>query len=123
MEQKYCPFCDSVDIVLQNKLAFAIYDRFPVNEGHMLIIPFRHVIDYWSSSTEERQAIDELLEECKTLLDERFKPDAYNIGVNCGESAGQTVFHLHVHLIPRYKGDIENPRGGVRGVIPAKRIY
>ena len=84
MEQKYCPFCDSVDIVMQNKLVFAIYDRFPVNEGHMLIIPFRHVIDYWSSSTEERQAIDELLEECKTLLDERFKPDAYNIGVNCG---------------------------------------
>jgi len=118
-----CPFCNPDQVILSNNLAYAIFDRYPVNEGHMLIIPYRHISDYWDSSLAERQAMDKLLEECKTLLDQRSKPDAYNIGLNCGEAAGQTVFHLHIHLIPRYHGDIDNPRGGVRGVIPAKRIY
>ncbi|NLW91347.1 MAG: HIT family protein [Syntrophomonadaceae bacterium] len=118
-----CPFCSPDQVILSNNLAYAIFDRYPVNEGHMLIIPYRHVVDYWDSSREERQAINDLLEECKVFLDQRFQPDAYNIGVNCGEAAGQTVFHLHIHLIPRYKGDVDNPRGGVRGVIPDKRIY
>lgn len=118
-----CPFCSPNEIILSNDLAFAIYDRYPVNEGHMLIIPRRHVEDYWSSTSEERQAFDDLLEECKKHLDKTFAPDGYNIGINCGEAAGQTIFHLHIHLIPRYIGDIENPRGGVRGVIPSRRIY
>ena len=72
---------------------------------------------------QERRAIDELLFQGKKMLDEQYQPDGYNIGVNCGEAAGQTVFHVHVHLIPRYDGDLEDPRGGVRGVIPEKRIY
>ena len=72
---------------------------------------------------QERRAIDELLFQGKKMLDEQYQPDGYNIGVNCGEAAGQTVFHVHVHLIPRYDGDIEDPSGGVRGVIPEKRIY
>lgn len=118
-----CPFCNPNEIILSNDLAYAIYDRYPVNEGHILIIPYRHVEDFWNSTTEERRAVNDLIEECKELLDNKFKPDGYNIGINCGEAAGQTVFHLHIHLIPRYSGDIDNPRGGVRGVIPSRRIY
>ncbi|WP_394234123.1 HIT family protein [Niallia oryzisoli] len=72
---------------------------------------------------DERNAIDQLLFEGKKMLDEQFEPNGYNIGINCGEAAGQTIFHVHVHLIPRFKGDMEDPRGGVRGVIPGKRVY
>lgn len=118
-----CPFCSPEEMVFSNDLAFAIYDRFPVNEGHMLIIPRRHVEDFWSSTSEERRELGDLLEDCKKHLDKSFGPAGYNIGINCGEAAGQTIFHLHIHLIPRYIGDIENPRGGVRGVIPSRRIY
>ncbi len=122
MEQT-CPFCKPDKIILSNDLAFAIYDRYPVNEGHMLIIPRRHMDDFWSSTPKERQALGDLLEDCKKHLDKMFAPAGYNMGINCGEAAGQTIFHLHIHLIPRYIGDIENPRGGVRGVIPSRRIY
>lgn len=118
-----CLFCHSEEVVLENKLAWARFDKFPVNPGHMLIITRRHVTDFFSSTKEERQAIDLLLEEAKRLLDDRFKPDGYNIGINCGPAAGQTIMHLHIHLIPRYNGDMENPRGGVRGVIPGKQKY
>jgi len=118
-----CPFCNPNKIILSNDLAYAIFDRYPVNEGHMLIIPRRHVKDFWTSAAPERRTINDLLEECKGYLDKKFEPDDYNIGVNCGEVAGQSIFHLHVHLISRYTGDIENPKGGVRGVIPSRRIY
>ncbi|MEQ8200398.1 MAG: HIT family protein [Syntrophomonadaceae bacterium] len=118
-----CPFCSADTIIISNDLALAIYDRYPVNKGHMLIIPRRHVEDFWSSTSEERKALGDLMEECKKHLDKTYGPDGYNIGINCGEAAGQTVRHLHVHLIPRYVGDIVNPRGGVRGVIPSRRIY
>ncbi|MEQ8235163.1 MAG: HIT family protein [Syntrophomonadaceae bacterium] len=118
-----CVFCEMSTYIASNDLAFAIYDKYPVNPGHILIIPKRHVSDYFDTTTEERQAFNELIEECKTILEEKYSPDGYNIGVNCGEPAGQTVFHVHVHLIPRFKGDIDNPKGGVRGVIPEKRIY
>jgi len=79
--------------------------------------------NFFDATIEEKISILELLEICKKILDEKYKPDGFNIGVNVGKYAGQTIFHLHVHLIPRYKGDIENPTGGVRGVIPEKRIY
>ncbi|WP_272914224.1 HIT family protein [Bacillus dakarensis] len=75
------------------------------------------------TTPEEKLAILELLDECKAMVDETFSPAGYNIGVNCGETAGQTIFHLHVHLIPRYEGDMEDPRGGVRGVVPEKRLF
>jgi len=118
-----CPFCQRIEPVLQNKLAFAIYDRSPVSPGHFLLIPFRHIEQYFQTTKAEKTALLELLDEAKTLLDEKHYPDGYNIGVNVGEAAGQTVMHLHIHLIPRYKGDMGDPRGGVRGVIPDKRIY
>lgn len=108
---------------MQNQLAVAILDRFPVSKGHLLIITKRHVADFFATTREERQAINDLLERARAWLEREYEPDGYNVGVNCGETAGQSVMHVHVHLIPRYKGDIENPRGGVRGVIPEKRIY
>lgn len=118
-----CLFCHPEEVVLENELVWARFDKFPVNPGHMLVITRRHITDFFASTKEERQAIDALLEEAKRLLDNRFNPDGYNIGINCGPAAGQTIMHLHIHLIPRYNGDMENPRGGVRGVIPGKQKY
>ncbi|MGV8088116.1 MAG: HIT family protein [Methanomicrobiales archaeon] len=120
-----CIFCHIPKdrIILSNDRMVAIFDRYPVNPGHMLIIPKRHFDDFFNASDEEIQSITELIRRCKDLLDETYHPDGYNIGVNCGMVAGQTVMHMHVHLIPRYAGDVEDPKGGVRGVIPEKRIY
>ncbi|HZK43425.1 MAG TPA: HIT family protein [Syntrophomonadaceae bacterium] len=120
-----CPFCSPIlsEVITTNDYAYALFDKYPINLGHILIIPKRHVESYFDTTQEERKAMDKLLEECKDLLDKEYAPDGYNIGINVGESAGQTIFHVHVHLMPRYTGDIDNPRGGVRGVIPEKRIY
>ena len=97
-------------------MAFAIYDTFPVNKGHVLVMPKRHFANFFDATTEEVSAFNDLLQKVKGLLDEELKPDGYNIGINIGEAAGQTIFHLHIHLIPRYNGDVENPRGGVRKI-------
>ncbi len=120
-----CIFCEleKSKIILENDKSISIFDVYPVSKGHMLIIPKNHIETYFGASEEVKSSLWELVENCKKYLDRKFKPDGYNIGINCGEAAGQTVMHLHIHLIPRYKGDIENPRGGVRGVIPEKRIY
>ncbi len=120
-----CIFCniDKDRIILENEDVFAIYDMFPVNKGHMLIIPKKHILNYFEADEQTKIQLWKLVDECKKMADKRFAPQGYNIGINCGEAAGQTVMHLHIHLIPRYSGDIENPRGGVRGVIPDKRIY
>ena len=109
--------------IASNDLVFAILDGYPVNPGHVLVIPKRQVSTWWEASREEQVAILDLLEVVKRQLDESHRPDGYNIGVNVGEAAGQTVFHLHVHLIPRYRGDMEDPRGGVRHVIPSRGNY
>lgn len=118
-----CVFCTINEIVLENNLAIAFYDKYPVNKGHLLIVPKRHIEQYFDLTVQERHAIDSLLFEGEKLLDEQYQPDGYNIGINCGEAAGQTIFHVHVHLIPRFRGDMEDPRGGVRGVIPEKQVY
>ena len=111
------------NIIIESEAAYAVFDIFPVSQGHMLIIPKKHIRDYFEAGQHEKQELWELVDRCKVYLDEKYQPDAYNVGINCGEDAGQTVMHLHIHLIPRYKGDLINPRGGVRGVIPDKRIY
>ena len=123
MDNYPCPFCHIQDFVLENRLAVAIYDKYPVSPGHLLIIPKRHMADYFNATPDELEAIRDLVKQGKVMLDRNRQPDGYNIGINCGEAAGQTVMHLHIHLIPRYLGDLENPRGGVRGVIPERRIY
>ena len=108
-----------------NALAFAIYDRFPVSPGHVLVITRRVVPTYFDCTAAEQAAVMELVGEVKRLLDERLdpKPDGYNVGFNAGAAAGQTVPHVHVHVIPRYAGDMPDPRGGVRHVIPEKGNY
>lgn len=121
-----CIFCDKLqksEFVFENELAFAIMDGFPVNDGHMLIIPKRHVATYFDCNEDEVMAMNELLQKAKEYLDNKFHPDGYNIGLNCGEYAGQTVMHCHMHIIPRYKGDRADPRGGVRNIIKGKSKY
>lgn len=120
---KTCPFCSPTDVIQQNDLSYAKYDRYPVTPGHLLIIPKRHFSDFFQATEQEIMALFDLLHNCKAYLEAKYKPDGYNIGINCGEAAGQTIFHVHIHLIPRYQGDIDQPQGGVRGVIPEKRIY
>ena len=126
MNNSQCIFCNlskDKEIIAENDLAIAFYDSFPVNPGHVLIIPKRHVANYFELTEEECVAIQALLKIVKDTVEEKFHPDGYNIGVNVNEAAGQSVFHVHMHLIPRYIGDVENPKGGVRGVIPAKQKY
>jgi len=101
----------------------ALLDNYPVSPGHTLIVPRRHVASLFETSEEERRAIWELLEAARRILVEKHKPDGFNIGVNDGAAAGQTVMHLHVHLIPRYAGDAAEPRGGVRWIFPDKAAY
>jgi diadenosine tetraphosphate (Ap4A) HIT family hydrolase len=123
-EELNCAFCSQTgEVVLMSDLCFARWDKYPVTEGHLLIIPKRHVPDYFSATAEEKLALWALVDQAKTLLDERFKPDGYNVGINVGATAGQTVMHCHIHLIPRRLGDSINPRGGVRAVIAGKADY
>ncbi|QSZ67035.1 HIT family protein [Methanofollis aquaemaris] len=120
-----CPFCNPApgEIVLGNDLAYARADRYPVSPGHILVIPRRHVPTFFEATDAEKMAVLELVSRCRDQIEETYHPDGYNIGVNVGAAAGQTVMHLHVHLIPRYAGDDPDPRGGVRGVIPEKKGY
>lgn len=111
------------DRLLENEVGFVIFDGFPVSEGHCLIVPHRVYSNYFDSTLEEVNGLQGLVVETKKLIDERFNPDGYNVGINCGEVGGQTVPHVHIHLIPRYEGDVDDPRGGVRGVIPSKQKY
>ena len=117
-----CPFCD-FETVMEGALVYARYDKFPVSQGHCLIIPKRHVETWFDMTKEEQIEALDLIDKVKAILDEKYSPDGYNIGMNCGEAAGQTIPHAHIHVIPRYKGDMNNPRGGVRGVIPDKQSY
>jgi diadenosine tetraphosphate (Ap4A) HIT family hydrolase/5-methylcytosine-specific restriction endonuclease McrA len=124
-----CLFCaiqesERSRIVAENNLAYVVRDGFAVTKGHSLFIPKRHAIDYFELVPGEANAINSLMDDQKKLLQEEDPSiDGFNIGMNCGSTAGQTIFHCHVHLIPRRKGDVENPRGGVRHIIPGKGFY
>ena len=123
--KKDCVFCELEKgrIVSENTLAFAMRDKYSVSKGHTLIIPKRHVSDYFSLFQPEINATNQLIKDEKIKLQKDKSIEGFNIGVNCGEVAGQTVFHCHIHLIPRRKGDVKNPRGGVRNVISGKGDY
>lgn len=119
-----CPFCEpSHSVIIKGEGVFAIFDKFPVSEGHALIIPQRHCSNYFELDDQEQRACWDLINKVKLILDDKYKPEGYNIGININEAAGQTVPHVHIHIIPRYVGDVENPLGGVRGVIPSKKEY
>ena len=125
MNNLTCRFCgpNPDRIFLANDLCHARWDRHPVNQGHVLIVPTRHFPDYFDATTEERNALWDMLEEAKELVRKKYDPDGFNIGINVGQAAGQSVFHLHIHLIPRYQGDVHDPKGGVRAVVPNKKKY
>ncbi len=123
-----CFFCDiqkqkDDKRIIENEDFFSRFDDFPVSKGHVEIIPKSHVGSIFELSSQQIQNLFSLLDETKNLLGEKFNPDGFNIGINEGESAGQSIFHLHVHLIPRYTGDVKNPRGGVRNIFPKKADY
>lgn len=122
-ERSACLFCAPDAVELAGELVYARRDIYPVSPGHLLVVPYRHVSDYFDTTAEEKAAIIEMIDHARDWLRKEYSPDGFNIGLNCGTAAGQTVMHAHVHLIPRYVGDMDDPRGGVRGVIPGKQKY
>ena len=121
-----CLFCNIPQerIVLENDLAYAVRDGYPVTKMHSMIIPKRHIQDYFDLTTDELLACDQLIRSLKEeISNSDSSVNGFNIGINTGESAGQTIFHCHIHLIPRRTGDVDNPRGGVRHIIPGKGDY
>lgn len=128
MPEDYCLFCDKDNkeehrIIAEDALFYARWDNVPVSKGHAEIVPKRHIESLFELSLEEKIKMFELLEKTRDIINEKYHPDGYNIGLNEGEAAGRTIHHLHIHIIPRYKGDVENPRGGIRHIIPDKGYY
>lgn len=125
-ETQFCPFClseEGREIIIGNDLAYATYDKYPVSTGHALIIPKRHCGNYFDLTLEEQSSCWNLVNRIKENITDRLHPDGFNIGINIGEASGQTIPHVHIHLIPRYHGDVHEPKGGVRGVIPRRKKY
>ena len=121
-----CLFCNinSKDLVFENEFAFASFDSYPVSKYHSLIVPKRHILDYFELTNDELLACNDLIKKIKKKIQNEDKTvDGFNIGTNSGVVAGQSIMHCHIHLIPRRKGDVDNPQGGVRGVIPSKQHY
>lgn len=125
MQAKPCAFCTlPIERVIDsNNYGVVIRDGYPISPGHTLIIPKRHIGSFFELETDERQDLLNLLEAAKKILQEKFQPNGYNIGINDGPAAGQTVPHAHIHLIPRFTGDQTDPRGGVRWIFPEKAKY
>ncbi len=120
-----CPFCHqgSLTTLFATDWSIAFFDTYPVSPGHTLIVPKRHVSSYFNLSLDEKEDLWYSADRAKEILDERYRPDGYNLGFNIGEAAGQSIFHVHLHVIPRYRGDTPHPKGGIRGVIPDKQNY
>jgi diadenosine tetraphosphate (Ap4A) HIT family hydrolase len=115
-----CPLCQEEDVILRNNYAYVRRDNFQLSRGHVLVVPIRHVADYFDMTLEEKHAVVTLLDQAKALIESEHAPDGYNIGVNIGKAGGQSRMHVHVHLIPRYEGDVADPRGGIRCVLAKK---
>ncbi len=124
-----CLFCQLAKKNVHNHFfaqfthCYVIKDQFPVSKGHLLIIPYMHTENWFTANEATRTDMMKALHLLKDRLDQEYSPDGYNIGMNCGSAAGQSIMHLHLHLIPRYRGDIDNAKGGIRGVIPSKQKY
>lgn len=120
-----CPFCqpDAGRVFYESDLVLGLWDAFPVTPGHALLVPRRHIASWFEASREERAALTEAIDVARDAIVRAHRPDGFNVGINLGEAAGQTVFHLHVHVIPRYHGDVDDPRGGVRHVVPGRGNY
>lgn len=109
--------------MVEGVAAMALWDSYPLNPGHVLVVPRRHVASWFEATAEEREEMLRLADEARRIVTERHAPDAFNLGLNDGPAAGQTVPHVHLHLIPRYAGDVGDPRGGVRWIIPERAAY
>jgi diadenosine tetraphosphate (Ap4A) HIT family hydrolase len=122
---KGCPFCHIADerMIAYDELTFTMRDIYPVSPGHTLVIPKCHVASFFDATDEEQTAILAAIKDAKRMLDKEFHPQGYNVGINTGAAAGQTVMHAHVHLIPRYEADTPKPQGGIRHCIPGKGDY
>ena len=116
-----CELCTPTDVVVENELAYVRYDNNSLSRGHVLAIPRRHVASFFDMTADEQLAVLELLRDAQQRIERSFSPDGYNIGVNIGAAGGQSRMHVHVHLIPRYAGDVPDPRGGIRCVLSAKK--
>jgi diadenosine tetraphosphate (Ap4A) HIT family hydrolase len=125
-ENTNCPFCNpdaGREIITESATVYALLDKYPVSPGHTLIIPKKHIANYFELPERSKHACWLVVDRVKELLNQRFKPDGFNIGINIGKDGGQTVPHVHIHLIPRYTGDVLDPVGGVRNIIPGKGKY
>ncbi len=126
LETMTCPFCNiaPIDVLIENDLLIGFFDRYPVSLGHLLLVPRRHVENWFEATKEEQSALMAAVDDAVALIESKLerRPDGYNVGFNVGEAAGQTVMHLHLHVIPGFDGDIDDPRS-IRGAIPEKRIY
>jgi len=120
-----CPFCEvpADRVWTENDKAVALYDGYPLAEGHALVVPREHVASLFDLGVDEQMAVWRLVAEVRSSLAERFHPDGFTVGLNDGQAAGQTVLHAHVHIVPRHSGDVSDPRGGVRWIIPGKAQY
>ena len=125
MSTESCPFCcpSSDRVFHQTDKIIGLWDTFPVSPGHALLVPCRHVANWFDATPEEQQELLSGVDVARQVIAKTHSPDGFNIGINVGQAAGQTVFHLHIHVIPRYNGDVPDPTGGVRGVIPGKANY
>ncbi|HET7766499.1 MAG TPA: HIT family protein [Burkholderiales bacterium] len=121
MNAEECELCAPRDVVAENALAYARHDGDALSPGHVLVVPRRHVAGFFDMTPDEQAAVLSLLNQARRLIDRQHAPDGYNIGANVGKAAGQSRMHVHVHLIPRYTGDVADPRGGVRCVLPRRR--
>jgi diadenosine tetraphosphate (Ap4A) HIT family hydrolase len=121
----HCPFCaiPTTEILWESSLLVAIRDRFPLNPGHSLIVPRRHVADWLGATRDEQQQLVKAVDEVRAILQRERPADGYNVGFNAGVAAGQTVLHAHLHVIPRFVGDVPDPRGGIRHVVPQRARY
>lgn len=118
-----CPFCKLRDVEHSTEYFNIIYDKFPVSKGHLLVISKRHIASYFDLCGAEKNELVYIIDTLQKYLIDKYHPNGFNIGFNDGECAGQTINHFHLHIIPRYNGDMDNPQGGVRGVIPEKQKY
>lgn len=120
-----CPFCkpEPSGLFWSSDLVKVMWDSRPLSDGHCIVVPVRHVGSYFDTTPEERLALAEGLDVAKAAVEREYSPDAFNIGINDAPAAGQTVPHCHIHLIPRYKGDVEDPRGGIRWMLPERARY
>lgn len=123
MTNQECPFCNPTEVWFQTDVGIVLWDAYPVSEGHALVVPKQHVASVYELSGDVQTELCKLVGEARSRLTEKFHPDGLNIGLNDGEAAGQTVMHAHIHVIPRWKGDVPDPRGGVRWIIPGKAAY